>query len=160
MYTGSCLCKSVRYEVSGELGDFGFCHCRSCQKASGSAHAANAPVDRARFRLLGGAETLREYESPGKRRVFCSTCGAPLYAYLTTQPEVIRLRLGSLDTPFTGQPRAHTFVAERAPWAPPITDDVPQFEGWAARAVLNQRGSKQPAEAGPATPVGGAASKP
>jgi hypothetical protein len=84
MYEGSCLCKSVRYEVTGELGDFGYCHCTSCRKASGSAHAANSPVDRARFRLLSGRETLREYESsPGKLRAFCGNCGSPIYAYLT-----------------------------------------------------------------------------
>jgi hypothetical protein len=55
MYTGSCLCGNVRYELTAELGDFGYCHCTSCRKASGSAHAANAPISRAHFRLLGDA---------------------------------------------------------------------------------------------------------
>lgn len=145
-YEGSCLCKGVRYEVTGELGDFGYCHCTSCRKASGSAHGANAPVDRARLHLLSGGELLREYESsPGKLRVFCSTCGSPMYAYLTTSPDVLRLRLGSLDTPFAKQPRAHTWVSDKAPWEP-IDDDVPQFQEWAPRSVLVQSGSKQPAE--------------
>ncbi|HEX6764781.1 MAG TPA: GFA family protein, partial [Polyangiaceae bacterium] len=77
------MCRSITYEISGELGDFGYCHCRSCRKASGSAHGANAPVERADFRLLTGAETLREYESsPGKFRAFCGKCGSPIYAYL------------------------------------------------------------------------------
>ena len=146
MYQGSCLCRSVRYEITGALGDFGYCHCTSCRKASGAGHGANAPVDRQDFRLLGGGETLREYESsPGKRRVFCARCGSPIYAYLTASPEVLRLRLGSLDTPFAGQPRAHTFVSEKAPWEP-ITDDLPQFPQWASKAVLLQRGSRQPEE--------------
>lgn len=145
-YEGSCLCKGVRYQVDGELGDFGYCHCTSCRKASGSAHGANAPVDRARFRLLSGAERLREYESsPGKLRVFCATCGSPLYAYLAATPEVLRLRLGSLDSPFDKRPRAHTWVSDKASWEP-IDDDVPQFPEWAPRSVLVQRGSKQPAE--------------
>ena len=82
MHKGSCLCRSISYEVAGELGDFGYCHCRSCRKASGSAHGANAPVARSDLHLVDAAQTLREYESsPGKFRGFCSRCGSPLYAY-------------------------------------------------------------------------------
>jgi hypothetical protein len=143
MYEGSCLCKSVRYQVTGPLGDFGYCHCTSCRKASGSAHAANAPVDRSNFQLLGGAETLREYESSaGKWRAFCSRCGSPIYAYVAASRDVLRLRLGSLDTPFTASPKAHTFVSDKAPWEP-ITDTLPQFPEWAPRSVLDQRGTRQ-----------------
>jgi hypothetical protein len=137
------LCRSITYEISGELGDFGYCHCRSCRKASGSAHGANAPVERADFRLLTGAETLREYESsPGKFRAFCGKCGSPIYAYLARSSGTLRIRLGSLDTPFTKQPKAHTFVSDKAPWEP-IADDVPQFPEWAPKSVLEQRGSRQ-----------------
>jgi hypothetical protein len=147
-YEGSCLCKGIRYEIAGELGDFGYCHCTSCRKASGSAHGANAPVDRARFHVLSGAELLREYESsPGKLRVFCATCGSPMYAYLARSRDVLRVRLGSLDTPFAGQPRAHTWVSDKASWEPlPLDPGVPRFPQWAPRSVLDQRGSKQPDE--------------
>jgi hypothetical protein len=95
---------------------------------------------------VSGAELLREYESsPGKLRVFCSNCGSPIYAYLVATRDVLRVRLGSLDTPFHGRPRAHTWVSDKAPWEP-IEDSVPQFPRWAPRSVLEQRGSKQPAE--------------
>ncbi len=144
MHNGSCLCGSVRYEIDGELGEFGYCHCRSCRKASGSAHAANAPVERGRFRLLSGGDTLREYESsPGKLRAFCAACGSPIYAYLTATPDVLRIRLGSLDTPLTAEPRAHTWVSDKAAWDR-IADGLPQFPQWAPQSVLNQRGSRQP----------------
>ena len=143
MHKGSCLCGNVRYEIDAELGDFGYCHCRSCRKASGSAHAANAGVDRAVFRLLSGSDTLREFESsPGKLRVFCSRCGSPIYAYLTSSRDVIRIRLGSLDTPFDKRPTAHTFVSDKADWEP-INDGLPQFPEWAPKSTLVQRGSRQ-----------------
>jgi hypothetical protein len=143
IHRGSCLCGNVRYELNAELGEFGFCHCRSCRKASGTAHAANAPVDRSDFRLLDGEDTLREYESsPGKFRVFCSRCGSPIYAYLAATRDILRVRLGSLDTPFTKQPRAHTFVSDKATWDP-IADGLPQFPEWAPKSVLTQRGSRQ-----------------
>jgi hypothetical protein len=143
MYTGSCLCGNVRYELTAELGDFGYCHCTSCRKASGSAHAANAPISRTNFRLLGRGDTLREFESsPGKFRAFCSNCGSPIYAYLSVTPDALRIRLGCLDTPFSRQPKAHTFVSDKAPWEP-ILDGLPQFETWASKDVLRQLGSRQ-----------------
>ena len=143
MHNGSCLCGSVRYELSTELGDFGYCHCTSCRKASGSAHAANSPVDRSAFVLISGADTLREFESsPGKFRAFCSRCGSPIYAYLATSRDVLRIRLGSLDSSFAKQPKAHTFVSDKATWEP-IDDGLPQFPEWAPKSVLNQRGSRQ-----------------
>ena len=144
MHRGSCLCGDVKYEIAGELGEFGYCHCKSCQKASGSAHAANAPVSRDDFHVMSGAASLREFESsPGKIRAFCSRCGSPIYAYLRATMNVLRIRLGSLDTTFERRPRAHTFVSERASWAP-IEDDVPQFPTWAPKDVLEQKGSRQP----------------
>ena len=144
VHKGSCLCGSVKYEISGELGDFGYCHCKSCQKASGTAHAANSPVERQAFCLVTGAEVLREFESsPGKLRAFCSRCGSPIYAYLVSNKDVLRIRLGTLDTPFDKTPRAHTFVSESAQWAF-IVDEIPQFPTWAPRGVLMQKGSRQP----------------
>jgi hypothetical protein len=143
MHKGSCLCGSIRYELSAELGDFGYCHCKRCRKASGSAHAANAPIERAHFHLIGVSETLREYESsPGKFRAFCSGCGSPIYAYVAVTREVLRLRLGSLDTPFAKRVKAHTFVADKAEWDH-IEGAAPQFPGWAPKSVLDQRGTLQ-----------------
>jgi hypothetical protein len=143
MHKGSCLCRNVRYEIAGKIGEFGYCHCTSCRKASGSAHAANAPVERSQFSLVSGADTLREFESsPGKLRAFCSRCGSPIYAYLAASSDLLRIRLGTLDTPFTKRPQAHTWVSDKAPWEP-IGDDLPQFSEWAPRSVLNQRGSRQ-----------------
>lgn len=128
-YKGSCLCGQIRYEVSQELGDFGYCHCTSCRKASGSGHAANAPMERRNFHLLSGAETIREFESsPGMFRAFCSHCGSPIYAYRAEHPGLLGLRLGSLDTPFTKHAREHRYVAEKAPWEE-IEDRLPRWPG-------------------------------
>ena len=144
MYEGSCLCRQIRYEVHAELSEFGYCHCTSCRKSSGSAHAANAGIERSDFALSDPSGLLREYESsPGKFRAFCSNCGSPLYAYLTRTPELIRIRLGSLDTAFTKHAQAHTFVGDKAPWEI-IYGELPQFDEWASRDVLVQTGSKQP----------------
>lgn len=144
MYSGSCLCGKIQYSVDGELSDFGYCHCNSCRKASGSAHAANAAAETRGFTLEDPEGVLREYESmPGKFRAFCSNCGSPLYAYLRDKQEIVRIRLGSLDTPFHKKARAHTFVGEKAEWEV-IEGELPQFDTWAPREVLSQPGSRQP----------------
>lgn len=146
MYVGSCLCGNVRYEVAGELSDFGYCHCSSCQKASGTAHGANASVDASEFTLQDPAGFVREFESsPGKLRAFCSNCGSPLYARVVSSSGTVRVRLGSLDTPFEKTGKAHTFVGEMAPWdVIEGYQEIPQFPQWAPKEVLVQFGSKQP----------------
>ncbi|TAN11142.1 MAG: GFA family protein [Burkholderiaceae bacterium] len=127
MYKGSCLCGKVRYELTADPGDFGFCHCVSCRKASGSSHAANAPIDRVNFHLIAGADVLREFESsPGMFRAFCTNCGSPIYAYRSEQPDHLGIRLGTLDTPFHKQPIGHKFTSECPSWAP-ILDTLPQY---------------------------------
>lgn len=143
MYRGSCLCGRITYVVNEELSDFGYCHCRSCRKASGSAFGANAGVRLSSVDLRDPQGMLRKYESsPGKIRTFCSNCGSPLYAYLTRSPELIMIRLGTLDKPLERSAKAHAFVGEKAPWYT-IADGLPQFDQWASKDVLIQVGSRQ-----------------
>jgi hypothetical protein len=126
MYSGGCLCGGVRYEYSGEFSLVVYCHCSQCRKAQGTAFGTNAPIESDKFRLLSGAELLKGYEStPGKRRVFCSNCGSPLYSQVLARPELMRLRLGTLDTPLPVRPQAHIYTASKAEWYD-ILDGLPQ----------------------------------
>jgi hypothetical protein len=89
MIEGGCLCGGVRFRISGKLGPAGFCHCKQCQRASGSAFAANAPVRARYFALAAGEELVSEYESsPGKYRAFCRRCGSPVYSRRDSEPEL------------------------------------------------------------------------
>jgi hypothetical protein len=125
---GSCLCKAVTYELEGELGPIVCCHCSNCRHVNGTAFATNSPVAKSQFHLLSGAETLKEYQSsPGVHRVFCGQCGAPVYSWRDSQPEVFRLRVGLLDTKITAKPAMHIFVGDKAEWSQ-ICDDAPQYE--------------------------------
>lgn len=143
MQEGSCLCGSIRYEIDGELSDFGYCHCKSCRKASGSAHGANIGIARSNLKLADSNSYLKEFESsPGKLRVFCSNCGSPIFAYLGSNPEIVRIRLGTLDTALAKTAKAHTFVGDKADWDV-IEGSLPQFEEWADKEVLVQLGSRQ-----------------
>jgi len=144
MYKGSCLCGGISYEITTELPDYGCCHCSSCRKGSGSAYGANIGLERSNFQMSDPDNLLKEFESsPGKFRAFCSHCGSPLFAYLCKSPDTVRVRLGSLDTPFAEHPKAHTFTSDKALWER-IDEHTPQFENWASRDILVQAGSKQP----------------
>lgn len=124
---GSCLCGGVRYAFEGGITRIGLCHCRMCRKASGTAYAANAPVPRTQFRLLEGQALLRAYaSSPGKRRWFCSNCGSPIYSESEAYPDLVRIRLGSLDQPAGRTPDYHYLLSAKADWD--LSDDaLPRF---------------------------------
>jgi hypothetical protein len=127
MLHGKCLCEGVRYEISGKLGPLGYCHCGQCRRASGSAFGANADARTDEFRLTAGTELIREYESsPGTFRAFCSRCGSPLYKRSPAKPDVIRIRLGSLEEDPGLRARVHVYVADKAAWYE-ISDGLPQF---------------------------------
>ncbi|POZ52458.1 GFA family protein [Methylovulum psychrotolerans] len=126
MYKGSCLCGAVQYELQGDLGAAVYCHCSRCRKASGSAFASNAPVSAALFRLVEGTDQLKAFSTPeGVHRYFCSVCGSPIYSQREQFPDVLRLRLGTLDTVISQGPQAHIYVGSKAQWYD-IHDDLPQ----------------------------------
>jgi hypothetical protein len=128
MHTGSCLCGGVRFTVEDELQPIQLCYCAECRKAQGGPVASNIPVDAGAFKLLSGADLLREFESsPGKQRVFCSRCGSPVFSRLTSRPEVLRIRAGLLEQPLPVRPSRHAFVADKANWWTIPEDGLPRF---------------------------------
>lgn len=129
MYQGSCLCGTVRYEVRGEIGAGFFCHCSRCRKANGSAFASNAVVQARDFFIIQGQTTLKTFSVAGVHRVFCGDCGSPLISRRDALPDVVRLRIGTLDTPLQRGPGAHIFAASKAPWFQ-ICDSLPQHAEW------------------------------
>ena len=128
MLKGSCLCNAIQYEIEGELGATMMCHCSKCRKANGSAYAINAAVKTDQFHFIKGQELVSEFESsPGVFRSFCKQCGSPLLSRRPSQPDIVRLRIGTLDTLVDVKPVAHIFVGSKASWDE-IHDDIPQYE--------------------------------
>ena len=115
MIKGSCLCGSVIYEISGEVGDIVHCHCQTCRKAHGSAFSSVVAVQDEYFHL-SGLDNLKSYESSkGKHRFFCSNCGTQIYAKRENTSHII-LRLGSLDTHIDSEEKEHIWVSQKASW--------------------------------------------
>lgn len=127
MYTGSCLCGGIKFEINQQLEPIQICHCIQCRKAQGSAFVTNTPIKEENFNLLSGSELIGAFESsPGKVRCFCKNCGSPIYSKTTKLPGVIRIRAGTLDGDLEARPVAHYYVSYKANWFD-ISDDLPRF---------------------------------
>jgi hypothetical protein len=127
MLTGGCLCGAIRFQIEGELGPITCCHCSQCRRATGTAFATNANVARDAHRFTSGADLIAEYESsPGKLRAFCSRCGSPMYSRMVSEPDSLRVRLGTIDGDPGGRPVLHVWTADKAPWFS-IEDGLPEL---------------------------------
>jgi hypothetical protein len=125
---GSCLCGSVRYEITAPLAVVEHCHCTMCRKSHGAAFSTNSVVATAAFTVTSGAALITEYESsPNRRKCFCSKCGSPLFIRRRDNPDVTVVILGTIEGDPHARPERHVFVASKAPWDN-ISDSLPQFE--------------------------------
>jgi hypothetical protein len=126
MLKGSCLCGSITYQVDADIDTIIQCHCKKCRKASGTAFGTNAPVKTTAFTLTRGMDALGGFNSSDDLvRHFCRNCGSPIYSQRMSTPELIRLRIGTLDTPISARPAFHIYVGSKAEWDE-IHDDLPQ----------------------------------
>lgn len=129
MIKGSCLCGGVRYEYEGEITEIAMCHCSQCRRAQGTGFVTNCPIEREKFRVIAGTEFIKKYRaSPLKVRTFCSNCGSPLFSARDDLPDIMRLRLGTVETPFQCQNRYHIYTADKAEWVA-LNDGFPLFPG-------------------------------
>ena len=118
--TGSCLCGGVRFEIKPPFTAFRYCHCSRCQKASGSAHAANAFVPLAHFQWLTGEPLIKRYDLPQAQRFavwFCTQCGSRVPHRVRGRDDML-IPAGLLDqAPATmPKPENSIFWGSRAAW--------------------------------------------
>jgi len=116
LYAGSCLCGTVTFEVEGRFDSFYLCHCKRCQKDTGSAHAANLFAQSAKLTWRSGADAVNSFTLPGTRhkRSFCRVCGSALPS--THIPDLVIVPAGSLDVEVPVPATAHIFTASKAAW--------------------------------------------
>ena len=78
--TGGCLCGKVRYSANADPAFIGVCHCRDCQKFTGSAFAMVVACRRRRCQSQGKLNTFSKPGDTGKtiERSFCPECGSSI----------------------------------------------------------------------------------
>jgi len=127
--TGSCLCGTVTFEISGEFESFFLCHCSRCRKDTGSAHAANLFSSTATITWLAGQDRIKTYRVPASRheKSFCADCGSAL-PNVQAEGALLVVPAGSLDGEIDIRPNAHICCADRAQWDTRL-EDVPEMDG-------------------------------
>ncbi len=119
--TGGCMCGAVRYEANEPPIEAGTCHCRMCQRATGSAFWAGAAFPRSAFRFTKG-EPKRYQSSSIAERSFCPDCGSPVVSrYLvpvrtSMHPDMVWVHIGTLDKPEAASIDSHYGVESQLPW--------------------------------------------
>ena len=120
--TGGCACGAVRYKCSEKPIIQLICHCRDCQRASGSATAAVLLVASDRVTFEGAEQTFHTLKTAAGNllsRGFCSTCGAPVSARWEGDSMYAKLRAihaGSLDDPSIFSPTIEDWVSRAHRW--------------------------------------------
>jgi hypothetical protein len=127
-FTGGCTCGAVRYECGADPIAMGNCHCRDCQRATGSAFAAAVLVPVSAVNIVG---EVKHHEVTGDsggviRRGFCQNCGSPLFGRAAISPDVLSITAGSLDDSSWFQPQADIYTASAQPWDY-MKPDLPKF---------------------------------
>ncbi|MGH7779287.1 MAG: GFA family protein [Candidatus Binataceae bacterium] len=129
MITGGCLCGAVRYEAERKPLFAVLCHCRDCQRASGSGHVPVMGVPKSSFKVSGQTNS---YALPGGSglksiRHFCPTCGSLLFGTPEAAPDAVSIYVGSLDDLSVFQPEAVIFKRSRQSWDQTL-GSLPEFD--------------------------------
>jgi hypothetical protein len=144
-YDGGCTCRFVRYRMTTGPMFVHCCHCRWCQRESGSAFALNALIEADRVKLLAGEVQVVDTPSSsgkGQRISRCPRCRIALWSNYAGAGDAVRfVRVGTLDEPDRWPPDIHIYTASKQPWLAlsPGIPAVPEYyeagEYWPAASL-------------------------
>lgn len=123
--TGSCLCRAVRYEITGPMRDVLDCHCVQCRKTTGHFMAATS-VKLSHFHLTDESGLAWYHASELAKRGFCKTCGATLF-WQAHGRDSISIAAGTLDDAPVLTTTAHIFVAHKGAYYN-LNDGLPRYD--------------------------------
>jgi hypothetical protein len=121
----------VRYALTAAPLIVHACHCRDCQRGTGSAFVVNVWIERkfvetrsgmpTSFRLRGGSGRAHDV-------FFCATCSTSLWSRYHIAPgDTLFVRAGTLDDPQAVQPDVHLFTRSKLPWVA-LPEDARTFK--------------------------------
>jgi hypothetical protein len=120
---GGCACGRIRYSARIEDDEAYLCHCRMCQRATGSISIAFKSVKKADVTWLQEPDWYRS--SPIAQRPFCSACGTSFgFAFLDS--DNMDLTVASFDDPSRFRPKHH-FGVESMHRAWLATEGLPEY---------------------------------
>lgn len=132
--TGGCACGKVRYTAQVDSDEAYLCHCRMCQRATGSVSIAFKNLKKADVAWESGPDWYRS--SPIAERPFCAACGASL-GFSYPDSERIDLTVASFDDPARFKPASH-FGAESMHRAWLNTEGLPETRSDEYQALVDR----------------------
>jgi hypothetical protein len=139
---GGCTCRAVRYRVTRAPLIVHCCHCRWCQRETGSAFALNALIETAHLtRLSGQPELVLTPSNSGKGQSIarCPGCRVAVWSHYAGLGERLAfVRVGTLDEPDRFPPDVHIYTESKQPWVviPVGSRSFPQY--YSSREVWSE----------------------
>jgi hypothetical protein len=112
---GGCLCKAIRYGISGDPLSSIICHCATCRRASAAPTVAWLTVNRGLFHFLCGSPRMYQSSRDVVRR-FCEVCGTQLTYETAGSPNTIDVTTASLDIPDLFPPTMEVWLEHKLAW--------------------------------------------
>jgi len=115
---GGCDCKAIRYRMMTAPMFVHCCHCRWCQRETGSAFVLNALIETDRVELVAGAPAAiatPSHSGRGQTIYRCPTCQVAVFSTYS-MPTIRFVRVGTLDHPDRCPPDIHIFTSSKQPW--------------------------------------------
>jgi len=136
-HEGGCTCGHVRYKMTSEPLIVHCCHCRWCQRQTGTSYALNALIEADRVQLLKGTVAEIGIPSPGgygQKISRCPDCQVALWSnYMVMfggNGDLVRfVRVGTLDEPDLIAPDVHIYTSTKQPWVilPPDIQSADEY---------------------------------
>jgi|TARA_Y100000766_G_C18774828_1_gene540195 hypothetical protein len=129
--TGKCQCGSVSYSFNKEkLISSHHCHCKDCQRATGSGKATILFISKKYVELNGEIKYFETKGSSGShvRRGFCPNCGSGILSYTKELPHILFIKAGTLDNSSWVKIDSNFFTKSANDWNKP-DESIKCFEG-------------------------------
>jgi len=127
-FSGSCICGSISYTITGEPRKFFHCYCERCRKSNGTGHASNIILKPDTVTWEAGEQLLSSFKVPDAERfrtVFCSKCGSPM-PRIAPNMSIAVIPAGSLDSQLPLSPTDRIFYTSKTDWSCTL-DDIPTW---------------------------------
>jgi hypothetical protein len=129
---GGCACGQLRYRMNAAPLFVHCCHCKDCQRQTGSAFVLNALIESAHVDLPSGRTSLHAMPTDsGKPHEVarCGECGTALWSHYGGFRQLTFLRVGTLDDPTALPPDVHIYTRSKLPWIA-LPEKVPAFDAY------------------------------
>ena len=134
-FEGRCSCGALKYRMTSRPIITHCCHCRYCQRETGSAFAINAVIEADRVEILSGETTemtIPSESGKGLILVRCAECQETVWSHYVQDRFTCWVRVGTLLEPDQIAPDVHIFVESKQPWVilPEEVPSFPRFYDW------------------------------